>query len=361
MNRLIIIGNGFDLAHGLKTSSSDFLLNYFSESINNFYKSGKYSDLLLEVKFANDYFSRFGKMPELATSKNVLKKIENIQNGSDFVFNIHSKLLVLAYEKLKDINWVDLEIEFFNVLIETRKLSKEVNAKGIINLLNNQLDFLKSKLIKYLDSQQKEYNALLNKKLFIDCFCEQIKKQEVVTVNLSEDVFPDNLYFLNFNYTNTFQKYLDLCRKQIPSQFNFIHGNLNGEYGDPIFGFGDEFDKRFLEFEDDRNNELFKYIKSFEYLKTKNYYSLTRFIESNSFQVHIYGHSCGISDRTLLNQIFEHKHCESIKVYYHKIDNKNNDFTEKSYEIARHFKDKVMLRKKLVPFELSREMPQPMI
>ena len=36
-----------------------------------------------------------------------------------------------------------------------------------------------------------------------------------------------------------------------------------------------------------------------------------------------------------------------------------NDFTDKTYDISRHFKDKTMLRKKLVPLELSRPMPQP--
>jgi hypothetical protein len=53
---------------------------------------------------------------------------------------------------------------------------------------------------------------------------------------------------------------------------------------------------------------------------TKNFYELTRFIESNNFQTYIYGHSCGISDRTMLNQIFEHENCKSIKIFYHKIN-----------------------------------------
>ncbi len=35
MNRLILIGNGFDLAHGLKTSYSDFILWYFGEVFKN--------------------------------------------------------------------------------------------------------------------------------------------------------------------------------------------------------------------------------------------------------------------------------------------------------------------------------------
>jgi hypothetical protein len=32
MNRLIIIGNGFDLAHGIKTSYKEFILDYIKKS-----------------------------------------------------------------------------------------------------------------------------------------------------------------------------------------------------------------------------------------------------------------------------------------------------------------------------------------
>lgn len=35
MNRLVIIGNGFDLAHGLKTSYADFLEWYKKDYIEN--------------------------------------------------------------------------------------------------------------------------------------------------------------------------------------------------------------------------------------------------------------------------------------------------------------------------------------
>jgi len=35
MNQLIIIGNGFDLAHGLKTSYKDFILDLLSSEVSN--------------------------------------------------------------------------------------------------------------------------------------------------------------------------------------------------------------------------------------------------------------------------------------------------------------------------------------
>ncbi len=37
MNRLILIGNGFDLAHGLKTSYADFIDWYWTKRVKGFY------------------------------------------------------------------------------------------------------------------------------------------------------------------------------------------------------------------------------------------------------------------------------------------------------------------------------------
>ena len=36
MNRLVIIGNGFDMAHGLKTSYMDFINWYWNQRVNSF-------------------------------------------------------------------------------------------------------------------------------------------------------------------------------------------------------------------------------------------------------------------------------------------------------------------------------------
>lgn len=43
MNRLVIIGNGFDLAHGLKTSYKDFIEWYWEQRTLNFY--GEYTNV----------------------------------------------------------------------------------------------------------------------------------------------------------------------------------------------------------------------------------------------------------------------------------------------------------------------------
>ncbi|WP_276880436.1 AbiH family protein, partial [Bacteroides heparinolyticus] len=50
MNRLVIIGNGFDMAHGLKTSYMDFINWYWEQRL--FGSSGISSDGMLKKKTA---------------------------------------------------------------------------------------------------------------------------------------------------------------------------------------------------------------------------------------------------------------------------------------------------------------------
>ena len=56
------------------------------------------------------------------------------------------------------------------------------------------------------------------------------------------------------------------------------------------------------------------------------------------------GHSCGNSDRTLLNTLFEHDNCLSIKVFYYQIDKKTNDYADKIKNISRNFNNKPNMR-----------------
>ena len=181
------------------------------------------------------------------------------------------------------------------------------------------------------------------------------KKDELVLKEI-EDQIPTELYFLNFNYTFTLENYIDSINKIIPSTINYIHGELDSRENPIIFGFGDEHDKHYLEFEDEKNNELFKHIKSFKYFKTSNYHNLIRFIEDADYQVYIIGHSCGLSDRTMLKEIFENEKCKSIKIFYHSKSSFDNDYIEKTMEISRHFEDKGLMRKKIVSFPLSKSL-----
>jgi hypothetical protein len=49
MNDLYLIGNGFDLAHGLKTSYNDFLLWYLNRFLKQFGQKDHYEDDLMKI------------------------------------------------------------------------------------------------------------------------------------------------------------------------------------------------------------------------------------------------------------------------------------------------------------------------
>lgn len=130
------------------------------------------------------------------------------------------------------------------------------------------------------------------------------------------------------------------------------------------FGFGDEMDDDYKMIENINDNEYLRNFKSFLYLQNSNYKNLLDFVESDQkFQVYIMGHSCGLSDRTMLNTIFEHPNCISIKVFYHETKDENgkvikDNYTEIIQNISRHFNKKKLMREKIVNKTLCQPLPQ---
>ena len=115
-----------------------------------------------------------------------------------------------------------------------------------------------------------------------------------------------------------------------------------------IFGFGDEIDDDYKSIENLNNNIYLENIKSIKYLETDNYKRLLEFLNSEEYQIYIFGHSCGISDRTLLNTLFEHKNCSSIKPFYHKKDDGFDNYSDIVKNISRNFNIKPIMRDKVV-------------
>ena len=139
--------------------------------------------------------------------------------------------------------------------------------------------------------------------------------ESVIDKNIIPDslLYPNRLLLLNFNYTHTADLYIPQGKtKEYWFPINHIHGDLE-KPDDIIFGNGDELSELVKLY----NNEHLRNIKSTKYLETDNYRKMLTFINSTPYQVYIMGHSCGNSDRTLLNTLFEHKNCISIKPFYY--------------------------------------------
>jgi hypothetical protein len=163
--------------------------------------------------------------------------------------------------------------------------------------------------------------------------------------------------FLNFNYTET----LTAKAYATDDEVIHIHGRAADIKNNPIiFGYGDESDPTYQAIEDSGENVFLKHIKSFGCFNTGNYHKLLSFIDSAEFSVYIVGHSCGLSDRVLLNEIFEHQNCKKIEIcYYVKPDGRDN-FKEITQEISRHFRpqNKNLMRRKVMGKNPENIIPQ---
>lgn len=359
MNRLILIGNGFDLAHKMKTSYCDFITDYMVGVVKNFLNNDIHDDVLVNIRFRYGGRSHNKVHKIQVDEKNVWTILQKITEQDQFVLTYKSNFFRDSINKIHTLNWVDLENDYFENLL--RCSSRSVYDINSVIKLNKEFDFIREELEKYLFRIQSDNDINISSDL-AELFYETIKAHDIVTINIA-DHNPKEVMFLSFNYTDTIVKYIEryaeIYKSQTLTKINYIHGKLGTKRNPIIFGYGDEYNKRYLEFEDIRNKELLKHIKSFGYFKTSNYHDLLRFLNLDHFQVYILGHSLGVTDRTMLKQIFEHENCKSVKIFYHEKDESTNDYTDKTYDLASHFSDKEMMRNKIVTFDKSRAMPQP--
>lgn len=379
VNRLFLIGNGFDLSLGLKTKYTDFLLWLLKREIVKAIKSGifeapfdkykgnydSFSDGYYRLKVngysENKLFDILLKQQGYRITEDRVLAIDNLKElfelneryGIDIETPKNSSLINHLLASSKE-NWVDIENTYFEllkILVDIKDVKDKNKYKDHIEIINSELTEITTYLKEYLLS----LDVNIDKKTAIRYykqFNESINFDDFLEPDISSQKAINGIdYFLNFNYTNSLTNLLSNFKEYQYLQ-NHIHGDLIDN--EIIFGFGDEMDSIYKQIEELNDNRYFKHIKSFHYFKTPNQRELQAFLNSDYYQVCIYGHSCGISDRVMLNEIFEHENCKSIKIYYYNDD----DFTTKTMEISRHFNSNKEMRKKIVDKSIDCLIPQ---
>ncbi|NQU52373.1 MAG: hypothetical protein HQ522_07520 [Bacteroidetes bacterium] len=347
MNRLIIVGNGFDLSLRLKTGYNHFLTHYIQELVLDLFERSKtsssivsyeklgnvyetYDDLIL-IKIP-DYFFRdsekekfINKIKKFEVFRDIIKFL-NVDGSVEF----KSILLREIHQSSELRNWIDIEVLYFDTLISIyRRYEGKPDLEDRLRKYNENFQLLKSKLIEYL-KEIKIDNERYNVNFYVDNYFEKL----ISPYNNSYRV--NKVMFLNFNYTRS----LESLKKNYFGNDNFTINHIHGDITDPetiIFGFGDESEKNYLELKNERSKELHKNIKRYHYYKDTKYDELKSFLDSDNFEVWIIGHSCGISDKTIFSDILENVNCESIRIFHHSKDNPKGEFHDKSIEIMKSF------------------------
>lgn len=380
INRLVLVGNGFDLAHGLKTSYAHFIENYLNSAYHSlkdfpWYPDAKtHGDSFIDMKRPAWFYD--GGQSDRAFSLTEIKLalqlkhtgLGNFKNS----FRGDSSLIILAINNfvmqvLDDCgrkNWVDIERIYFSFL-RAIFTDKEDYKRGELEKLNHSLALIKTKLVKYLSSLQRQTKRIDK---LVKILHQPFKAENALDFQDTKDEFiakaePQKILLLNFNYTGTADLYAPAFAKKTIENIN-IHGQLGSgdketDLSSIVFGFGNETDELYLKLEDHANREFIRNVKSFAYARNSNYHRVISFIDSEPFEIFVMGHSCGITDHTMLNLIFEHKNCHSIRVFfYENKETGDRNFREVTENIARLFKDKVLFRRRLVTENNCDPMPQ---
>ena len=346
-NRLVLIGNGFDLAHGLKTSYRDFLDWYMCDAFKQFCSTTvrNYTDPLIEIK--SKYYGRSSIYAN--TPVNFQQVLEFIQKNYFQSNNYKSDFFKRIIKLHGESKWVDIEVFYFRLLKSFFLNSNFPEKHKVIKKLNEDFSFLVKKLIEYIKTINEDI-LNLNK---LPLETSQSILKEVISFDNESSI----VKFLNFNYTETLSVIYSIAQDEIIH----IHGKASQIDENPIiFGYGDESDPEYQKIEDSGENIYLDHIKSFGYFKANNYNKLLSFIDSKSFNVYIVGHSCGLSDRVLLNQIFEHPNCNGIEIFYHELKDGSDNFKEITQEISRHFKpqNKSIMRRRVMNKNSKNFIPQ---
>lgn len=397
MNRIVLIGNGFDLAHGLKTKYEHFIDWYWKDwgkrllySLNKTETDGLCSFKLKEsVKLANwayvwefHYQRRYPLMPW--DLNDVINRAKEDNDLCDYWISPFLQQICKSIETKK---WVDIENEYYDLLA---KCALKKRAETTVEELNQHLRTLQDKLVQYLSlvnqTNTEIHESIWNKiyspinpndisiekfsqlKEYIDWCVKQDNTYWVSKMQRYEEGFdsdyvnsykehynenyyldyprpfmlPDYIMILSFNYTKTAHLYHNQ---------NFFLNYIHGELDNPqniIFGYGDEMDKDYQSLKNLNDNGCLRNLKTIKYLETDNYRNALAFMNSAPFQVYIMGHSCGNSDRTLLNTLFEHKNCISIKPYYYVKEDGSDNYLDIIQNISRNFTDMKLMRDRVV-------------
>lgn len=315
-----ISDNTFHTWVDIENEYFNYLASFVNQERKAYYMYGSIEKLNIDFKYIQDKLEDY--LCEITTHSE-RTKIKRINQ------------LIYAPFILKDLV-SDAQIKI--VKDEHKKIDKYLNKDS-----NPDFDSISEKTIPWADERENDF-------IYGDFDLRKYLLDEKISTKYF-DLLPSNVLFLNFNYTNLEKLYSK--HKTIHTEINHIHGELKNEHNPIIFGYGDELEESYQALENKQDNEFLKNIKSIQYLETDNYKRMLEFIESDDYQIIILGHSCGNSDRTLLNTLFEHENCVSIKPYYYRYQEEGSNIIKDNYSdivrnISRNFKDKKSMRDKVV-------------
>ncbi len=350
-NLIILLGNGFDLAHGHKTSYNNFANFLFLELITNIRKFQ--NNLLNQKKYGfkqdfanqlrgNSQDSSYNLSSLVSACTNSRNRNTNTylidylsQNKDEIKYVIENNFIGKLFDQYNEnMNWYEIENAYFKELKLLKKSNPQNRVKEVVKL-NSDFKEVKKKLTEYLKTIKITNNNNVHS------FFKNIPVGYI------------NIYVINFNYTNTFTQYQKYFTDEVI--VNNIHGSLSDD--NIIFGYGNDKNDDYQQMKSLEIDDFLKHFKTFEYLRDSNYQNLINHIKGSfKYDVYVVGHSLGLTDKTLLSELFNNSNCNQIHLFKrldYKSDNTKlyESFSTLSYAAARIIDKEEDARMKIINFK----------
>ena len=328
---ILVIGNGFDLAHNLPTQYKDFL--NFVKCFKN-PDDSQYSQFISDIKDNKE--DLYNEIRELVEDNILL----------DYFLGIYKK----RCEEGKE-GWIDFESEISLIvqgLDEKKRYIEEKFTKSVETVRANQkiirsLNPIIKNFVEYLrnSDSQKQYNSSTPEfydvlgNYLVDALNKMTHLLEIYLLEYVENIpcntrlsdFDDKKidYVLSFNYTNTYKNLYDIDGN---AKYCFIHGKTmkgSTETCNLVLGI-DEYlpldrkdsDNQFVWFKKfyqriykETDSEYLDWIKRFEQNKVTDRNTL-----SDHMDIYIYGHSLDVTDKDVLSRLIMIED-STTHIFYH--------------------------------------------
>lgn len=319
MKNVLVIGNGFDIAHGLYTKYIDFY---------NFCNAIKRAiDDKREIAIREDIKEKLLKSEFMKSTANIInnKKIVNDEILEKMIKICKDNYWLNCIKERNlsnDPHWCDIEgviaDEISKFSYVTKKYSStKVRSQALMNESREIISIYK-KIINYTQEKQsfKTNVYLFKEKLLSDLndltwmleiYLSKFLNRKSKTYKFFETLNID--YIINFNYTDTYNK---LYKKDIPT--HFIHGKIRNNDKDAmnmVFGIGDRIN------EEDNNYEFIEFQKYYQRIIYKTGNDYAKWLDNDEIMnIFIFGHSVNEVDGDIIERLITRKHT-NIYIYYY--------------------------------------------
>lgn len=255
---ILVIGNGFDLAHGLPTTYLDFLK--FTKIINMISRYYKH-DNEIKLEEIKSHFESMYQFESIATIINCFQRDaecinlitrecpELIRNFYDLIKdNLWINYFNEVQEKIGN-SWIDFEAELCSVIrqLENGKY-KEINSNAIMTYIEKcEKDNLINEVRKKLELDLEYLIGALEIYLrdYVGKIVVTVRDKNILNLKINK--------VLSFNYTNTYEN--NYNEDNAKKSYHYVHGEAK-KHGDKksnmILGFNE-----YLESEEKKSNTSF--------------------------------------------------------------------------------------------------------